>query len=335
MDAAAGRAPSLPPPPPRPSSLLPGPSPPVSPPARRARTSQFLPIASLLNPHTGVKRRRSDQDVDGPNTAAMSSKKRRLRLKLVTSRLSRPFSLPASHIHGRADGKPGAGRSIKAEAALAAQRRLPHLPATSFLRLSVMNRLRERIGHHGHHGHHGYHGLGAIRPGRTDAGPDAPARPPWHHHLRQRPVADPFSRMPSLLPSAAPGPGRRAVSKKPPPPLTTTTTTTKEKSGPPPSWITLPAPWPKLVPVEKTIPSLSDALPITFDFQPLGRLHGGFDDGFSLPRPDDDGIRAAKEADDVYCDFAVLFGKGQPRCLAGQDQRADVDELEELPLIAR
>ncbi|KAI0856733.1 hypothetical protein F4860DRAFT_390945 [Xylaria cubensis] len=44
------------------------------------------------------KRVRALDDVDGPGTAKLSVKKRRLLLRLVTSRLSRPFSLPATNI---------------------------------------------------------------------------------------------------------------------------------------------------------------------------------------------------------------------------------------------
>ncbi|TGJ86665.1 hypothetical protein E0Z10_g2118 [Xylaria hypoxylon] len=51
-----------------------------------------------------AKRVRSSDDVDGPGTAALSCKKRRLLRHLVTSRLSRPFSLPATHILIRKSG---------------------------------------------------------------------------------------------------------------------------------------------------------------------------------------------------------------------------------------
>ncbi|KAI0399158.1 hypothetical protein F4802DRAFT_58508 [Xylaria palmicola] len=44
------------------------------------------------------KRGRAPDDVDGPGTAKLPVKKRRLLLQLVTSRLSRRFSLPATHI---------------------------------------------------------------------------------------------------------------------------------------------------------------------------------------------------------------------------------------------
>ncbi|CCC11390.1 hypothetical protein SMACR_02048 [Sordaria macrospora] len=59
-------------------------------------------VASPLFPsRLNLKRSRPSTDVDGHNTAPLSCKKRRLRLHLVTSRLSRPFSLPATHILNR------------------------------------------------------------------------------------------------------------------------------------------------------------------------------------------------------------------------------------------
>ncbi|KAI1161898.1 hypothetical protein F5B18DRAFT_653184 [Nemania serpens] len=55
------------------------------------------PTALALRPNL-KKRVRLPDDVDGPGTATLPVKKRRLLLRLVTSRLSRPFSLPATHI---------------------------------------------------------------------------------------------------------------------------------------------------------------------------------------------------------------------------------------------
>ncbi|KAI0876655.1 hypothetical protein GGS24DRAFT_210711 [Hypoxylon argillaceum] len=61
--------------------------------AAAAATEPFqLPL------HQKSKRTRTPDDVDGPGTAGLAVKKRRLLLHLVTSRLSRRFSLPATHI---------------------------------------------------------------------------------------------------------------------------------------------------------------------------------------------------------------------------------------------
>ena len=92
------------------------------------------------------KRYRHLLDVDGPNTAALSCKKRRLRSELITSRLSQPYSQPATHILNREGMKSGDKRFLKMATSLDVARRIAHLHATSFLRFSVMNRLRRRLG---------------------------------------------------------------------------------------------------------------------------------------------------------------------------------------------
>ncbi|KAK7967319.1 uncharacterized protein PG986_001596 [Apiospora aurea] len=51
------------------------------------------------------KRQRAPHDVDGPNTNHLPCKKRRLRHRLITSRLSQPYSLPATHILNRETGE--------------------------------------------------------------------------------------------------------------------------------------------------------------------------------------------------------------------------------------
>ncbi|KAI0020889.1 hypothetical protein F4780DRAFT_316561 [Xylariomycetidae sp. FL0641] len=56
-----------------------------------------LPLPPRLQQH--AKRTRAAHDVDGPGTCAQPSKKRRIRLHLITSRLSQPYSQPATHIH--------------------------------------------------------------------------------------------------------------------------------------------------------------------------------------------------------------------------------------------
>lgn len=62
-------------------------------------------------PPSPPKRPRALHDVDGPGTGALSCKKRRLRLHLITSRLSLPYSLPATHIlsWGPSSEEPTAG----------------------------------------------------------------------------------------------------------------------------------------------------------------------------------------------------------------------------------
>lgn len=72
---------------------------------------------------TTRKRRRPAHDVDGPHTERLSCKKRRLRRDLITSRLSRPYSMPATHIIHREASAAGDKRFMKL-AAVARSRKL-------------------------------------------------------------------------------------------------------------------------------------------------------------------------------------------------------------------
>ncbi|CAH0036351.1 unnamed protein product [Clonostachys solani] len=95
-----------------------------------------------------LKRVRHGLDVDGPNTADLGCKKRRLRTELITSRLSHAYSQPATHILNREGQKSGDKRFLKMATSSVAPvaRRLAHLRATSYIRYSTMNRLRQRLG---------------------------------------------------------------------------------------------------------------------------------------------------------------------------------------------
>ncbi|RDA88174.1 hypothetical protein CP532_6806 [Ophiocordyceps camponoti-leonardi (nom. inval.)] len=281
----------------------------------RTTTSQFLPIASLLNPHTGgLKRRRSDDDVDGPDTAKLSSKKRRLARRLVTSRLSSPYSQPASHIHGRTDVNAlMTGRASKAEAALAAaaatnaaHHRLPHATSTtSFLRLCAMNRVRQRLRER----------LRAVAARRVDRLPGQRDRPP-------------------LLPSRASSSMTTATATATATAMATTTATTTTQSHThtlttqsiPHRLATsiLPIPWSRLA-VITTSPPPPVPTPTPME----------------QPRPartnQIQGLRdPTKETDEVRCDFGLLFASASSRPVVGApDQRGAVAELPELPLVAR
>ncbi|KAI0468373.1 hypothetical protein F4859DRAFT_213013 [Xylaria cf. heliscus] len=68
-------------------------------------SKQHGPSGAGKRPNAATaKRPRPLDDVDGPGTAELSVKKRRLLLRLVTSRLSHPFSLPATNILIRESG---------------------------------------------------------------------------------------------------------------------------------------------------------------------------------------------------------------------------------------
>ncbi|KAK1965166.1 hypothetical protein LY78DRAFT_747926 [Colletotrichum sublineola] len=94
------------------------------------------------------KRQRAKSDIDGPHTAALSCKKRRLRLHLITSRLSQPFSLPATHIINREAISLGDKRFAR----LAAAATFPDVgkqglgrEGSIMLRAAVLNRVRIRV----------------------------------------------------------------------------------------------------------------------------------------------------------------------------------------------
>lgn len=77
-------------------------------PPRPPRPPSPSPAATARGDDNPRKRRRRLTDVDGECTSATLRKKRRLRLTLVTSRLSQPYSAPASNIIERAQNKAAA-----------------------------------------------------------------------------------------------------------------------------------------------------------------------------------------------------------------------------------
>lgn len=305
---------------------------------RGDRPSQFLQISSLLNPHTGVKRRRSRLDVDGPNTAGLSSKKRRLRLQLVTSRLSQPYSYPATHIHCSQDVKRATTRrSTAPEPANTAgpgpQRKNPNLQATSFLRLSMMNRMRKRLG---------LKGPGVVKVDRVDAGfvgLDAASQTTWHQQgAKQEPEVEQFAPWTSNTTAAVLG--RRIVSKRPEQrhpakekPLHQTPKTPSQSS----KWIALPVPCSKLATIDRNTSSPTHAA-VSPESRPPRKTYDLFEDSFAFLHPDGEPFGdLSEEPDDVYCDFSVLFGKAQSPSPGAEDRLASgaVDEHDGLPWMVR
>ncbi|KAL2182134.1 uncharacterized protein P884DRAFT_190283 [Thermothelomyces heterothallicus CBS 202.75] len=106
-------------------------------------------------PKPCLKRRRPVTDVDGPGTNATSRKKRRLLRQLITSRLSQPFSLPATHILNRESVAAGGKRFAKLTAIMSARRLTSAVvspvspqqpsPSTWLRRAAVLNSLRNRV----------------------------------------------------------------------------------------------------------------------------------------------------------------------------------------------
>ncbi|MCJ1266435.1 hypothetical protein MMC22_006320 [Lobaria immixta] len=64
-------------------------------------TSHSKPLAPSPKPLPLLKRARPRADVDGEDSEYIQKKKRRLRLNLITSRLSKPYATPATHIISR------------------------------------------------------------------------------------------------------------------------------------------------------------------------------------------------------------------------------------------
>lgn len=102
----------------------------------------FRPHYKSKPPSPRPKRVRPLSDTDGPLTSTLPSKKRRLRRDLITSRLSQPFSQPATHILNR-DG-PASDKRFAKLATLINGGRLQHPPPT-LRRVAMRNRLRLRV----------------------------------------------------------------------------------------------------------------------------------------------------------------------------------------------
>ncbi|KAL1837311.1 hypothetical protein VTJ49DRAFT_4033 [Mycothermus thermophilus] len=124
--------------------------------ADKTKFTFSAPSTATPQSRSCLKRRRPDTDVDGPNTSAVACKKRRLRRELVTSRLSQPFSLPATHVLNREVAATGDTRFAKLAAIMSARRlqgaaglavkvqRQPH-PSTFLRRAAALNSLRARV----------------------------------------------------------------------------------------------------------------------------------------------------------------------------------------------
>lgn len=131
--------------------------------------TKMTPASTASPPRASLKRARPLSDVDGPYTSTQGCKKRRLLRHLVTSRLSRRFSIPATHVPNLEStmGMTGGGGMEKRFlrlAAVAAARRVaaspilgaaaqpqlrqqPHStpPSEVLRRAAIMNRFRMRV----------------------------------------------------------------------------------------------------------------------------------------------------------------------------------------------
>ncbi|KAF5024752.1 hypothetical protein F66182_3184 [Fusarium sp. NRRL 66182] len=276
---------------------------------------------------SGVKRRRSASDVDGFNTAGLSVKKRRLRTELITSRLSQPYSQPATHILNREGQEAGDKRFLKMATSVDQARRVAHLQATSFLRFSTMNCLRKRLS------------LGQLAGSRKHEqemaaiASKATGKPAWRSQILQDPSMSRSLRICPTGAGIAGHPSTMSSTKPQPSPLSSNPSQHSKPTAcrsSKPAALTLPdsdatankkRKSPQLFPVRS--PELKPTAPLP----PLDDLE---EDSFAYMHPtDDDWDDVGDDQDSVYSDFSVLFGQSSDD-KNEEEERSYEDYLDEL-----
>ncbi|KAK4237619.1 hypothetical protein C8A03DRAFT_44548 [Achaetomium macrosporum] len=310
-------------------------------------------------PRPCLKRRRPATDVDGPGTYSLSCKKRRLLRHLITSRLSQPFSLPATYILNRESVATGDKRFVKLAAimsarrlnsAVTAQSHPPALqsqqpsPSTWLRRAAVLNRLRSRVcaevAERGQvqvadlaakaavfqqgHGNSVFVG-GRYLVTMTNVNQSPTAAAP----MTPGPRGVPHS---SSCPS--PPPNSSAGAMLSPPGLRLQPSIHVPTPGPPPTCGTcLRIPNPKLRPLR------SPELRVTRPLVPLEDIEELDNDGVAFPTSEHES-RYEDEPEEVYADFSVIFGGGDGDDSdeegGGRDHFEDyMDDLDGIPWNAR
>jgi hypothetical protein len=278
-----------------------------------------FPIKSLPPPpRQNLKRRRPVTDVDGFDTASLACKKRRLRRDLVTSRLSHPFSFPATHILNREGVASGDKRFLRLAAVVAARRlhsvgpaqtQLPPAPQPSpsslMRRAAVINRFRFRL--RAEAAERGEEEAAEIiadaallQQGQGGSPDDArfPVGSTLHQPCSPSP-ATPMLRFPLQTPLTPLTRARIQARASPPgsPGLRPT-----EPTGPPRRL----SPSPRLRPLRS--PELRTTRPL-IDIDDMDDLD---DDSVAFPTSEHES-RYGDEPDDVYTDFGLIFGgEGDP-----------------------
>ncbi|KAI0382785.1 hypothetical protein F5Y04DRAFT_43689 [Hypomontagnella monticulosa] len=262
------------------------------------RSPSSAPSTLTLRP---AKRGRALHDVDGPGTGALSCKKRRLRLHLVTSRLSQPYSWPATHILNRESGDdtPVLSRFLKF-AAVGALKKAGHQSAL-VRKAAILNRVRIGVRQaavlRGHtviagmaaRGNSLSHGLQLVTTTNTNTAAQFPGLPPLDYPMPPawRPHTTAFHISP---PSSSPAdrgyPASNGGSAASAGPGLAKTTEGRSSS-----------------PVRPSAPVRAASLSPQADE----------DDGVAFPSPDLETRYADlsdDDLDDVYADFGVIFGSG-------------------------
>ena len=299
-------------------------------------------IEELLAPSRAVlKRRRPDTDVDGFNTAPLGCKKRRLRREYITSRLSRPFSLPATHILNREGAASGDKRFLKLAAVVAARRisnagmalsQSPYAPqpnASSFMRrMAISNSIRDRL--HKESSERGQIGTAIVA-----------ANPALLHPNQGGVTVDAHSPpAPSIQHPALPPPVLRVPAQTPLSPKTRVRI--QARASPPGSPASLrptepPGPSRRLSPSPRLRPLRSPELRTSRSILDLDDEEDLDDECVAFPTSEHES-RYGDEPVDVYTDFGLIFG-GEPEESdeegAGEHYEDYLDEVDGIPWIAR
>ncbi|KAK4195065.1 hypothetical protein QBC40DRAFT_25101 [Triangularia verruculosa] len=299
-------------------------------------TFTFTPSSLPVRPRPNLKRRRPDSDVDGYDTASMSCKKRRLLRQFVTSRLSAPFSLPATHILNREAVASGDRRFLKLAAIMATRKLQPQAPPTpqvspsSFMRRqAIFNRCRLRMATEG--------------PARGGGGSSGTETQPRHVILQQPGVESASLNLMRALNSSAGvstpvfavsphasshAPRPMAAPTSPPsrsPPLGPTA------SGTSPTRLRIPSP--------RLRPLRSPELRVTRPALALDDIEDLDDDSVAFPTSVHES-RYDDEPDEVYADFGLIFGGGGEGDLSDEEGSTEqfedyMDDLDGIPWNAR
>ncbi|KAI1339394.1 hypothetical protein F5Y15DRAFT_87414 [Xylariaceae sp. FL0016] len=291
--------------------------------------------AAAIHLTDATKRKRPSHDVDGPGTGILPCKKRRIRHHLITSRLSKPYSLPATHIPNREnddDDTPVLTRFLKA--AVLGAKKAGHQTAL-VRKAAILNRVRLGVRQaalsRGHtfiidmaaRGNVLNHGLQLVTVPATSTGALFPERPPTDHS--QMP---PFWRPHTTMFNSAGGKVAAPIEQPP-------------RGG----GDFVNAPREKIENPEAKLPSRTPP-PRPPDAYPQAETDpGGLvdeDDGMSFPSSHSVSRYADlsdDDMDDVYADFGVLFGGGSrsPEARASGSNDEDhfyeeyLDELDGIP----
>ncbi|KAL1854312.1 hypothetical protein VTK73DRAFT_8800 [Phialemonium thermophilum] len=310
-----------------------------------SRSTSSYGLAFSFASHAGgaesqtFKRRRPATDVDGPNTASLGCKKRRLRKQLITSKLSRPFSLPATYKLNRESASSGkqfptmsaistVWQWHNAAATPSSSRHHQSHPSSSTLlrRAAAINCYMRRartgaalsssrdeprsgVGESGTMLHQQRHILGLVAGTPLSLGPATLPSRPTTSDLRNHPHASP----PSFLGSTRDG---RAQ-------LLNKTPLLQQDMPPGRDQMTLPS---------------SDAAVAIFSSRttPTGVETDLDENGEAFPASadDDNPPESSDDPDDIYADFGLIFA---PDASDGQSGHYEdiMDDLDGIPWMAR